>query len=264
MEVVVMVPCLGGLTGLVAASATHPLDTLKARKITGLRQDSFQGLYRGFGSVAVLSTIGNGLYFGAYEISLLSLKERGYGTVAAPFLAGMAANTLTLSVWVPRDVLKERQQVFSKKEYPGMMSSARRVVALHGPMGLYRGFARSFLMYTPLCALCFVFYEQFKLSAAARYACSQDELGMALYAAGGGLSGGVAAALTTPLDVLKVTLQVSDAKEGVRDVLGSPSRMFRGVTYRVAAVAPMYALTIALWEECRVAIARALPSSDDA
>ena len=245
----------GCVAGLIAASVTHPLDTLKVRKMTGLRLgvgEFTRGLYRGFPCVAVFSTIGNGVYFGAYEWSRVRLQAAGWGDISGPFLGGVAANTLTLVVWVPQDVIKERQQVFSTPQYRSVISSAGALLQEGGVFGLYRGFGWSFLTYTPLCALYFVFYEAYKKQAAEYLSVSEDALSMPIYAVGGALCGGAAGALTTPLDVLKVTMQV-----GHRDVRSALQHPFRGLGYRVATIAPTYALTISLWEECRKVVSQA-------
>eukprot|EP01061_Rhynchopus_euleeides_P030616 TRINITY_DN50856_c0_g1_i1.p1 TRINITY_DN50856_c0_g1~~TRINITY_DN50856_c0_g1_i1.p1 ORF type:complete len:269 (+),score=65.03 TRINITY_DN50856_c0_g1_i1:58-807(+) len=236
----------GSLAGLIAVAVTHPLDTLKVRQITGLQLGSMTGLYRGFGCVATMSTVGNGIYFGSYEWAKQRLQSRGFGEIAAPFLGGIAANTATLLVWVPQDVIKERQQVFTSSEYRSVLSSARTLIKSYGPTGLYRGFGWSFLTYTPLCALYFVFYEAYKKRVAESLQADPEDLGTLLYALGGAVCGGAAAALTTPLDVLKVTVQVGEGR-----AWDAARRPFRGMGYRVATIAPTYALTIAMWENCR-------------
>eukprot|EP00659_Diplonema_papillatum_P018228 gene18228-28087_t len=238
----------GCAAGLVAAGITHPLDTLKARRITNVA--GLTGLYRGFSTVAALGTVGNGLYFGAYEAAFERLQREG--VPLAPFWGGIAANTVTLAVWVPQDVLKERQQVLtSDPRYRTGISALRATVGEHGVVaGLYRGYTTSFLLYTPMCAIYFLLYEHYKEAVAGwRFNGNQAGLTLPYYALGGLYAGGVAAFVTTPLDVFKVRWQVGQDVSFAQ--LIKERSLMKGAGYRVASVAPNYALTIALWEECR-------------
>ncbi len=80
----------GALSGLVADAATHPIDTIRTRLwvqgadgsnqsrgyryegllngfLTMIRKEGVASLYKGFGSVALLTPLAHGLYFGSYE-----------------------------------------------------------------------------------------------------------------------------------------------------------------------------------------------------
>ena len=82
-------------------------------------------------------------------------------------MAATLANLAALVLWVPQDVIKERQQVLQTgsgaSKYRTVFSAAGAVIREGGWQGFYRGFATSATLYTPLCVLYWVFYEDFKV-----------------------------------------------------------------------------------------------------
>ena len=237
----------GGMAGLVASGVTHPIDTMKTRSITGLGHKF--PFYRGFPAVALLSTVGNGLYFGGYSWASEKLEKAGFGDLSTPLIGGAVANLITLIAWVPQDVIKERQQTNNSQQYRTMSSTARHVVNEYGFFkGLYRGFGWSVILYTPMCSLYFLLYESYKKRISSYLNISIDSLAVPHHALGGLVCGAVSAAVTTPVDYLKIRRQVGLPPSSIPFL----SRSFaRAAAYRVGAIAPNYALTIALWESCR-------------
>ena len=173
----------GAMAGVLAAFVVHPIDTVKTCKMSGLwtgptglsasivhiaRHEGSRSLYRGFGAVALFATPANGLYFGVYEAGSRWLEHQGMQGSAIPLTAATIANLAALVIWVPQDVIKERQQVLQVSgddSYRTILKAARTVIHEGGWWGLYRGFSTSAAMYTPLCVLYWLLYEDFKVRA---------------------------------------------------------------------------------------------------
>ena len=122
--------CSGATAGLLTDFLLHPLDTIVARLwiqgssgtryryaglIHGIRElfnrEGFQGLYKGFFSVALFSPAGYGLYFAAYHWSkdiLSSYFPQSDSRIHA--ISGIFANAVGGLAWTPMDVVKLHQQ----------------------------------------------------------------------------------------------------------------------------------------------------------
>lgn len=129
---------------------------------------------------------------------------------------------------VPTEVVKQRSQTGAKGA-GGSWTVAKGVWATEGLRGFYRGFAttvarevrlRSSLFklelmqrmdQIPFTCLQFPMYERFKLVLARRRTSSTDvrDLPAVEAAACGSVAGGIAAAVTTPLDVCKTRIMLS-------------------------------------------------------
>ena len=90
---------------------------------------------------------------------------------------------------------------------------------------LFHGFRATILRDVPYSALQFAFYEQFKKIAKKTYNGEQLPLGIDLLT--GSLAGGIAGAVTTPLDVVKTLLQTqpTDSKK-LKDL---PTKHYSGI-----------------------------------
>ena len=271
----------GALAGLLASSAVHPIDTIKSQRLAGFwrapgllaslrhsaRMEGPRSLYRGFGAVALFTTPANALYFATYERCSGALRDAGYQGALAPLASAVVATTGGLALWVPQDVIKERQQVLQadhaagrRAGYRTLLAAARTVHAEAGWRGFYRGTWTSFCLYTPLCGLYWMLYEDWKARAVGWAGVPhQDDLGTPWHFVGGLWAGGASALVTTPIDAVKIRQQVTASTRpvGAAAVLAQLWRegaLFRGAQSRVLAVAPNFALTIALWEHCRAAV----------
>lgn len=244
------------------------MDTLKSRVLAGrwngpkhvgaglrhaLYQDGVRSLYRGFGAVALFSTPGNAIYFGIYETCSRHMHRHMEGPVV-PLVAGLVANLATLLVWVPQDVIKERQQVLGSTSYRTLLGAVHTVHKEGGWNAFYRGFSTSVYLYTPLCVLYWVLYDDFKTRVVQwSKVASIDKLPTHWLFCGGFYAAGVSAFVTTPIDAVKIQQQVSSQPQSTWTILmrlWKKRALFRGWQSRVMAIAPNFALTIALWESC--------------
>lgn len=115
---------------------------------------------------------------------------------------------------MPSEVLKTRLQLqgrynnphfSSGYNYRGTVDAARTIVRAEGPSALFSGYQATLFRDLPFSALQFMFYEQFQ-SWAREWKGSRD-LGTPLEFLTGAAGGGLAGAMTCPLDVVKTRLQ---------------------------------------------------------
>lgn len=117
-------------------------------------------------------------------------------------------------VYVPSEVLKTRLQLqgrynnphfYSGYNYRNTLDAARTIVRLEGFPALFHGYQATLCRDLPFSALQFMFWEQFR-DWAIQWKGSRD-LGTPLEFLTGAAGGGLAGAMTCPLDVVKTRLQ---------------------------------------------------------
>lgn len=117
-------------------------------------------------------------------------------------------------MYVPSEVLKTRLQLqgrynnpyfSSGYNYRGTVDAARTIVRAEGFSTLFSGYQATLFRDLPFSALQFMFYEQFQ--AWAREFSGSRDIGTPLEFLTGAAGGGLAGAMTCPLDVVKTRLQ---------------------------------------------------------
>jgi hypothetical protein len=117
-------------------------------------------------------------------------------------------------VYVPSEVLKTRLQLQGRYNNPHFVSgynykntwhAAQMIYNLEGLGAFYHGYKATLVRDVPFSALQFAFYEKFKLWA--KMYKNSNNLSLEWEIATGAFAGGLAGALTTPLDVIKTLLQ---------------------------------------------------------
>ena len=114
----------GAISGLVADAVTHPIDTIRTRLwvqgsatmraggntysyggllqgfVMMIRAEGLRSLFKGFGSVALLTPLAHGLYFGSYGWAkrVLVREEENFWGMSEPS-AIMSAGTFGCGVW---------------------------------------------------------------------------------------------------------------------------------------------------------------------
>ncbi|OBZ73770.1 putative mitochondrial carrier C8C9.12c [Grifola frondosa] len=186
----------GALAGITEHAVMFPVDSIKTRMqvfatspaavYTGIgnaftRISSTEGmraLWRGVSSVIMGAGPAHAVHFGAYE----AVKELAGGTSRATGISG----------W--RHV--------HKSEFRSAITCARTVYRTEGVGAFYISYPTTLTMTVPFTAVQFTVYEQLKtlLNPAGAYS-------PVTHMISGGLSGAVAGAVTTPLDVAKTILQ---------------------------------------------------------
>lgn len=170
----------------------------------------------------------------------------------------------------PFDVIKQRMQVHGST-YRSISECARHVFRTEGLRAFYVSYPTTLTMTVPFTALQFTAYESITKFMQKRRESTYDPL---THCTAGGLAGGVAAAATTPLDVIKTLLQTrgtaNDAEirhaRGLFDAAGIIWRregakgFFRGMNARVVTAAPSTAIC---WSAYEVAKAYFIKSNEN-
>lgn len=129
-----------------------------------------------------------------------NLGHAHLSTAAAGALATIASDTFN----VPFDTVKQRLQV-AHSPYRGVADCVKVMLHQEGPSAFFKSLRTTVLMNVPFTAIHFSAYEAGK--RALGDAGQQEGLQTELLA--GGVAGGLAAAITTPMDVVKTRLQLS-------------------------------------------------------
>lgn len=226
--------------GLQQTSFKHYRTTWHAIKEIR-RTEGHRGLYKGFGVTVVGSLPAEMLYYTTYEFSkhtLLAAYRRHH--VERPWLpspdsvepvvqmaTGALAEAVSASVWIPCDVIQQKLMVqgpLRQPRYSSALHASRQIWAHDGLRGFYRGSWATLLAFASYSAVTWPVYEGTKkglLGSLDRGMLQnwsdRDEAGhvgqwgrYSVHFLSGFVSGGVAAAATNPLDVIKTRLQVQD------------------------------------------------------
>lgn len=250
------------IAGVVTRLCTHPFDSIKtllqapeSRYVSiydTWRLSSWRSLYRGLSVVLIAGTPGTMVYLTAYE------HLKGESTnFATHFLAGLGAEALACIVYVPIDVLKERLQVGMYKNPTDALASifSTKVGAFQT---LYRGYGATLASFGPYSALYFLCYEETKCLAR-QYLGGNQQLPFWWVLVCSAGSGATASFLTSPLDLVKLRLQLDQRKQrdGMLSRLASVysssgfQGLFRGAGARVLHFVPAATISMTTYESCR-------------
>ena len=122
------------------------------------------------------------------------------------------------AVALPMDVVKQRLQL-PDSPYRGVWECILRVSREEGVGAFFRSYQTTLAMNVPYTMVHFAVYEGAKQALG-----NADDLEERLltHVAAGGSAGGIAAAITTPLDVVKTRLQTDCALRG-KELVHSPT-----------------------------------------
>ena len=241
----------GGLAGTTVDVALFPIDTLKTRLQSPsgfLAAGGFRGIYNGLGAAAIGSAPGAALFFSTYEYLKVRVNSLGIGDPAIGHcVAASCGEAVACLVRVPTEVLKQTMQIGEGRQ--DVVGTFRKVVAQKESNafmssvlgGLYRGYGVTLMREVPFAFIQFPMYERLKIHWG-QY--RGEEVTPLQAAACGSFSGAIAAAATTPLDVVKTRLMIGKDKHGVLyknagDVVGRLlreegwKRLFSGIEPRV-------------------------------
>ncbi len=251
-----------------AAAAPPPLNkTPPPSLITSLRSiaraEGLSALWAGLTPTLVASLPGTVLYLAIYDNNRELCAEllRGRAEWAAPMLAGGGARLVVSTAVSPLELIRTRWQAgatVGSRAGPSTIGGAvSDVLQREGPAALWRGLAPTLWRDVPFSCMYWLFYEALKKRAIATSPDGELSAGGAFVA--GAVAGSCAAAVTTPLDVLK-TRQQTALSEGTATTGGTATQLvrlarsegvgalFAGLAPRLAKVAPSCAILIASYE----------------
>ncbi|KAI5837381.1 mitochondrial carrier domain-containing protein [Morchella snyderi] len=220
----------GAFAGIMEHVVMYPVDAIKTRMqivnptpaamYSGITNavaqisstEGVRSLWRGIASVALGAGPAHAVYFGTYEAVKQKLGGND-GSEHHPFAvatAGACATIASDALMNPFDVIKQRMQVHGST-YESITECARTVYHNEGFRAFYISYPTTLAMTIPFTAIQFTVYESLSkvLNPVKRY----DPFS---HCVAGGMAGAVAAAMTTPLDVIKTLLQTRGTSTDTR------------------------------------------------
>ncbi|GFR69286.1 S-adenosylmethionine mitochondrial carrier protein [Elysia marginata] len=200
----------GGAAGTAVDSILFPLDTIKTRlqSQAGFRgSGAFKGLYSGLLSVVLGSAPSAAVFFVAYETAkeLLGPERRGSGVHKAVdhMVAATIGDVTSCLIRVPVEIVKQRTQTHSASSSYSTSISIYQAEGLHG---FYRGYFSMIAREIPFSVIQLPLWEFLKHKCCERSRqCATPAQSTVCAAVAGGLAG----ALTTPLDVVKTRIMLA-------------------------------------------------------
>lgn len=204
----------GGVAGLVVDVVLFPIDTIKTRVQSEKRfwrAGGFRGIYNGLGPAAVGSVPSAALFFCTYEGMKKLLLPYAEGTNTAHYVhmsSAAVAEIVACLVRVPVEIAKQRRQVISAQYTGSATSILLKAYRADGILaGLYRGFGATILREIPFSFIQYPLWEYMKLNWTEWTGLPLTFISVAIC---GACAGGIAAGLTTPLDVAKTRIMLAD------------------------------------------------------
>lgn len=235
----------GSIAGSVEHMAMFPIDTIKTRmqalgscpiKSVGfghavrslLRSDGPSAFYRGIGAMGLGAGPAHAVYFSVYEVSKKFLSRGNSSNSAAHAVSGVFATVASDAVFTPMDMVKQRLQL-GNSPYKGVLDCVNRVLKEGGLKAFYASYRTTVLMNAPFTAVHFSTYEAAKRGLMGISPETADDERLVVHATAGAVAGALAAAVTTPLDVVKTQLQCQGICGCDRFKSGSISDVFRTI-----------------------------------
>jgi solute carrier family 25 S-adenosylmethionine transporter 26 len=197
----------GGCAGVAVDIALFPLDTIKTRVQSkeGFRKaGGFRHIFKGLGPTALGSFPGSATFFFTYSHCnqlLLSKNNNNNNSSWLPHMVSAAiGEVMACIVRVPTENVKQNLQA---NRYPNFATALR---AFRQKGGWYNGYFSTVLRDVPFSVIQFPIWEALKQSVKSRQGYVATPIQSALF---GSLSGAFAAAITTPLDVVKTRMMTS-------------------------------------------------------
>ena len=218
----------GGIAGIATDAILHPLDTLKTRAIAGVgdatKSLSLRSLYSGLG-VALMPTVpAASVFFCTYEVVKESMvKYWNFDAVSTiPWIvAAGIAEAMSCVVRVPFEQLKMRLQARRDVSISRLVEGRGKFGALRA---LYRGFGATLALDLPFALIQFPVFERLQ-----RLFQAQAESSNLVVAVSGCLSGALAGAITTPLDVIRTRHVLVHGGSSPKHVISSLHRTSRSI-----------------------------------
>lgn len=207
-------------------------------------------MYRGVGSAIIGSAPGAALFFCTYEATktafarrrdVLGIHVSGKGKAVEHMVAASLGEVAACAVRVPTEVVKQRAQA---GQYSSSLLTLKAILGQYKHIGitgvwreLYRGWSVTIMREVPFTIIQFPLWESMK--AYRKRGSGRDTVSAVESGLMGSLAGAVAAAATTPLDVLKTRMMLEKEKKPTRVLLkeivarDGPKAFFAGIGPRV-------------------------------
>lgn len=228
----------GALAGIMEHCVMYPVDCIKTRMMclkpnpkanyrhmldafyTISRDEGLKRTTRGISAVIGGAGPAHAMYFACYEKLKRTFSGTQQGNPLANGLAGCFATLLHDAVMNPADVIKQRMQMYNSP-YKSCSNCFLTIYKKEGIRAFYRSYTTQLTMNIPFQSIHFVTYEimQDFLNKDRQYNPSSHMIS-------GGVAGAVAAAVTTPLDVVKTLLNTQEHLKEINGKSNSVNGMF--------------------------------------
>lgn len=193
--------------------ALFPIDTIKTRLQSERgfwRSGGFGGIYKGIGPAAAGSSPTAALFFVTYE-SIKAFLSHHTTKEQAPFIHMAAASCgeiVACLIRVPVEIAKQRRQALLVKSGVSSFEVLCQAFKQEGlRKGVYRGFGTTIMREVPFSFIQFPLWEYLKLHWEPYTGLPLTPISVSIC---GAISGGIAAGLTTPLDVIKTRIMLAE------------------------------------------------------
>lgn len=266
MKLAIQAAFAGALASGSSTAMMHPMDTLKTRIqatvgagpgmkafLKTIPQIGARNLYRGIIPAVVGAASGHGFRTATYEVACKLLAPLTLMPLITEIqIQGFGSGLGTLvgtSVRIPCEVLKQRLQT---GQHANAVEAFKAVTA-NGPKGLFAGTAATLSREVPFYVIGLVAYEKLKKAAATM---KRKDLSAWETISLGGMAGAIAAACTTPADVLKTRAMTGASPAGeaiwitVKKIVTSEGAgaLMKGCVPRMLWIAPLGAMNFAGYE----------------
>ncbi|XP_008783716.1 mitochondrial substrate carrier family protein C-like isoform X1 [Phoenix dactylifera] len=258
----------GGLACALSTSVMHPIDTIKTRVqastlsfpelISKLPQIGLQGLYRGSIPAILGQFSSHGLRTGIFEASKLVLINVAptLPDFQVQSLSSFCSTILGTAVRIPCEVLKQRLQA-------GIFDNVGEAIVgtmrQDGLKGFFRGTGATLCREVPFYVAGMGLYAEAKKAAQNLLNRDLEPWETVIV---GALSGGLAAVITTPFDVMKTRMMTAPQGRPISMQMVAfsilrkegPSGLFKGAVPRFFWIAPLGAMNFAGYELAKKAM----------
>ncbi|XVE99369.1 hypothetical protein REPUB_Repub03eG0192100 [Reevesia pubescens] len=258
----------GGLACALSTSLMHPVDSIKTRVqastltfpeiISKLPQIGVRGLYRGSIPAILGQFSSHGLRTGIFEASKLLLINiaPNLPDIQVQSMASFCSTFLGTAVRIPCEVLKQRLQAGL---YDNVGEALVGTWHQDGLKGFFRGTGATLCREVPFYVAGMGLYAESKKLAQQLL---RRELEPWETIAVGALSGGLAAVVTTPFDVMKTRMMTAPGGRPISMSMVAfsilhhegPLGLFKGAVPRFFWIAPLGAMNFAGYELARKAM----------
>lgn len=199
-----------------------------AKKI--LKNEGFRGFYKGY-PISLISLPASLAYIEAMEHSWHYLPADIIGRDA---ISGLIACTAAQLIFVPSDVLSQRQQIDQKggskvnQQFIDTWRHAKNIANTAGLLGFYRGFSISMMTYGPQASLFWTIFGSAENRLSKLYMRDNNSQHM-LHATSAGISSILTNLVITPLDTVRCRYQLNPEARSIRTIC---TDLFRNEGFR--------------------------------
>ncbi|KAI8974483.1 mitochondrial carrier domain-containing protein [Pilobolus umbonatus] len=224
-----------------------------------VKYEGLTALWRGLSPALIMSVPANVIYFVGYDYlrDMIQPHASVHNKDVSPLLAGAIARTAAVTIISPIELFRTRLQAATGvNDFKNVWQGVREMVMQDGIRSLYRGLSPTLCRDVPFSAIYWMGYEEIKHSLEMNRAFNLSDLQISFVS--GALSGMMAAAITTPFDVVKTRRQV-DSNQSMRNDTRLPlfrqiyqqhglKGLFSGIIPRIAKIGPSCAIMISSYE----------------